>query len=72
MNEKYLVRNPNGVSKQGVIMRETIARFTAEGVFGQSVKSGDFRKHMVERPWKVPEGYTWDVVHGRNCKHVCQ
>lgn len=68
MKEKHLVKNPNGISRQGVIMRETIARFTAEGVFGQSVKSGDFRKHVVERPWKVPEGYALDVIQGRNCR----
>ena len=58
----------HGVSRQGMIMRETIARFTAEGLLGQSVKSGALRKHMVEAPWKVPEGYTLEVIQGKNCK----
>lgn len=58
----------HGVSRQGVIMRETIARFTAEGLIGQSVKSGELRKHLVEAPWKVPEGYSLDVIHGKNCR----
>lgn len=68
MKEKSGTGKSHGVSRQGEIMRKTIARFTAEGLLGQSVKSGELRKHMLEAPWKVPDGYRMEVFQGKNCK----
>lgn len=44
-------------SVQGTLIREMIARFTADNLIGRKIKRGELRKNLVEPPWIAPAGF---------------
>lgn len=49
-------------SQKGRVLRDIIAHVHADALIGQKLKNGEIRKKRIEPQWKVPEGYTLDVI----------
>lgn len=56
-------------SVQGAVLRELIARFSADNLLGRQIKNGNMRKKMseMEPPWVVPDHYKMHRIAGKNC-----
>lgn len=45
------------------VLRDLIAHASADNLIGRKLKTGELRKKLVEKPWKVPEHYKLQVIH---------
>jgi monoterpene epsilon-lactone hydrolase len=62
--------NKGKSSLTGTVMREVIARVTADNLIGQKLKNGELRKNLNlhEPEWKVPDHFSYRIIPGRNCR----
>ncbi len=52
----------NQSSIAGKVIRDMIAHVTNDNLIGRKIKSGEFRKKMVEPPWHCPDIFSMTVI----------
>ena len=50
------------VSIRGRVIRDMIAHFSNDNLIGQKIKSGEFRKKLVEPKWRCPGCFSVENV----------
>lgn len=60
-----LIENESSI--RGRVVRDLIARVSADNLIGRKLKNGEIRKKLVEPPWKCPDHYTVRPVRLKSC-----
>lgn len=66
--EKTEKQDDKKSSIRAAIVRDTIARMTADRILGPKIQKGELRKNMVEPAWKCPECFTMEEISLEHCR----